>query len=200
MDAGIDGQQHPDYCLATERVSFRESIRRNSSTAQTGSAPNQGPPEGEETKDRKALLDWLKSADRLLTAWYEHFLTSADRPIEPAEIEKFAARLSEIQHDLSVHLYGRDSLLSRLGYAERVSIWESELTGPLEKLRDAVNPYRYTLRRVDPADLDDNPAMAIEFDEKAYKRSKRIRRLFARYRDEINGQVRAIQDLLEHGM
>jgi hypothetical protein len=200
MDAGIDGQQHPDYSQATKRVSLRESIRRNSPTAQIGNAPSQSSPEGEEAKDRKALLDWLTSANRLLTAWYEHFSNSADRPIELAEIEKFTARLSEIQSDLSVHLYSRESLLSRLGYAERVSIWESELTGPLEKLRDVVNPYRYTLRRVDPADLDDNPAMAIEFDEKAYKRSKRIRRLFARYRDEINRQVRAIQGLLEHGM
>jgi hypothetical protein len=127
-------------------------------------------------------------------------LNSADRPIEPAEIEKFAARLSEIQHDLAAHLYSSDTLLSRLGYAERVSIWESELTGPSEKLRDAVNPYRYTLRRVDPADLNDNPAIAIEFDEKSYKRSKRIRRLFALYRDEISRQIRAIQDLLEQGM
>jgi hypothetical protein len=199
MAAEVDNSQYSSYRRASKQLSLRTSIRRTSPTAPTGIKPGQESPEQQAAEDREVLLNWIRLATELLTVWHEHFTRRADLPIERAEIEKFIVRLSEVKNDIAENLYSADSILSRLGYAERVALWEVELAGPWEQLTDALYPYRNSLRRVNLASLRDNPAGAMEFDEIAYVKSKAIRQLFAQYRNELGEQVAAIQNLLEHG-
>jgi hypothetical protein len=135
----------------------------------------------------------------LLKVWHEHLTIYDDRPIEHAEIEHFVEHVQKIRADMITYVYREDSLLSRLGYAAKVVPWEAELAGPWELLTNVLYPYRNALRRVDLTSLRDNPAKAMEFEDRAYLRSKEIRMLFAEYRKRVSAQLTTIRDLLEHG-
>jgi hypothetical protein len=195
----VDNSVYPGLSGASNELSIRASIRRASPATGAENGASQEPPEQQEAADRAAILKWLKWATELLTVWYEHLTAHATRPISYAEVERLIDRLLKVSADMTMHFHKEDSLLSLLGYAEKIIIWRAELVAPWEPLMDAVYPYRNALRRVDFTKLRDNPAKDLEFEYAAYLRSKEIRRLFAEYREQVSAQLAAIQSVVEHG-
>jgi hypothetical protein len=199
MTAGVDDSAALSYDAASINCSVRASPRRASPTSHPGDGTAAESPEQQTAADRAALLRLLESITELLTVWHDHLTATHDRPIEHAEVERFVERLEKIDDDIMAHIFGEDSLLSRLGYSVQVDTRETSPAGPRDQLMTVLYPYRNALRRTDLSSLRDDPVKAMEFEDLAYRRSKDIRKHFAEYRKRLNEQLSSVRDLLEHG-
>jgi len=187
-----DATVGPAFVRSSENL--RGSVRRPLPSGEVGQESSRE----QDAVEHAALLDWLTKTPDLLNVWQEHFDRNSRRRIRRAEIEVFLERMERVNDDVEGYLYSDVSLLSRLGYGELASAWKAELAEPFEVLTEAVYPYSNALAEIED-DYRKDPAKIVAFEKIAYMESKLIRRRFARYKSDLDRQIVAIQDLIQHG-